>query len=147
MSGEMCSPKNSASSPTLEMMVISDGRWTASSPWRKRAAPTPPARTVIKEMGKGESRNEAGRGSIQVILISHFSFCIARVPKLAGQLHLPEMLAQVLDRVQECPGRRHFDRVAGIGPRVRAADRAPVHRRLTVKQRRAFRGHPVEEVD
>ena len=60
MSGETCSPKNSASSPTFEMIVMSDGRWTASRPWRKRAAPTPPARTVYHSGGKERGARSAG---------------------------------------------------------------------------------------
>ena len=66
---------------------------------------------------------------VAVRLIAHFaflSFLALSVPELPRQLHLPEMLSQVLDRVEECPRRRHFDRVAGVGARVCAADRAPI---------------------
>src|SRR3954447_1868395 len=43
----MCSPNSSRSSPTLPTMVTSSGSTTSRRPWRKRAAPTPPARTVM----------------------------------------------------------------------------------------------------
>src|SRR4051794_30797613 len=43
----MCSPCRTMSSPTLTMAVTSDGGTTSTSPRRKRAAPTPPARAVI----------------------------------------------------------------------------------------------------
>ena len=55
------------------------------------------------------------------------------------------MLAQVLDRVQESPGRRHFDRVAGVRTRVCATNSRPIHVARRREKGIALRGDIVEE--
>ena len=48
MSGETCKPCHAKSSPTLQIAVTLAGSATRHSPSRKRAAPTPPASTVMR---------------------------------------------------------------------------------------------------
>src|SRR5690242_489231 len=66
MSGLMCSPCSTASSPTLTIAVTDRGSTACTSPARKRAAPTPPARTVITRT----TLCRAGQGSPQVAKVA-----------------------------------------------------------------------------
>src|SRR5436309_5341782 len=146
ISGETCSPKNSASSPTFEMMVTSDGRWTASSPCRKRAAPTPPARTVITGNGKGETKNgeETHPFHISHFSFPHASFRISVLPELAREREVRHVLTQVLHGMNEGEGGRHVLRRV-TGPRMRLPQRGPVDAFARRQQLQAIGGHIVEE--
>src|SRR3990172_8660029 len=111
MSGETCRPNHSQSSPTLEKIVTSDGRWTASRPWRKRAAPTPPARTAI--MGGGRWKKEGGRCE---------SSGRPLFPQAPRQADLVDVAAEVLGGVDEGVGGGDFGWGIAAAP-VRLAHR------------------------
>src|SRR3989304_10106246 len=104
MSGETWRAKNSQSSPTFDTMVTSEKGWTARRPWRKRAAPTPPARTVITAPPTPPSRTtepenqgtSRGRGSLvrwcAGLLGGPGSRGGACLPELAGEGELADVV-------------------------------------------------------
>src|SRR3990172_7603136 len=115
MSGETCRPNHSQSSPTLEMIVVSDGRWTARRPWRKRAAPTPPARMVIMG-GGGRRKKEGGRWESRGRPL---------FPELADEADLVDVAAEVFGGVDEGVGSGDFRRGVAAAA-LRRAHRSPV---------------------
>src|SRR3990170_4934344 len=107
MSGETWRPKNSQSSPTLETTVTSEKGWTARRPCSRRAAPTPPARTVIIGVvysgqwivDRSEPRTykprtcEPGRALRQALRLGS-GRAGSLFPELAGKRHLADVLSQ-----------------------------------------------------
>src|SRR3972149_3203996 len=157
MSGETCRPKNSQSSPTFETMVTSEKGWTARRPWRKRAAPTPPARTVStaptlptparEQLSNGATAAPCGGSDAPMPRCSlglgpGSRSGALRLPELTGEGDLADVLPQVLHGVEERPGGEELDIAGGVPV---ATESAPVHLAGLIDESEALLEHPVDQ--